>query len=176
MDRAASSSSDLTPVAERLLERHLAGAKEWFPHEFVPWSRGRDFAPDEAWDADEVDARPGRPQRPVREPPHRGQPAVLHGADLESFGTDGVWGTWVRRWTAEEGRHSIVLRDYLTVTRTIDPVALERARMAQVECGQVPDPTDHRRQHGLRRAARARDAHRASQHRQGAAATRPGTK
>ena len=56
------------------------------------------------------------------------------------FGTDGAWGTWVRRWTAEEGRHSIVLRDYLTVTRTIDPIALERARMAQVECGQVPDP------------------------------------
>ena len=54
------------------------------------------------------------------------------------FGTDGVWGTWVRRWTAEEGRHSIVLRDYLTVTRAIDPVALERARMAQVECGEVP--------------------------------------
>ena len=56
------------------------------------------------------------------------------------FGTDSAWGTWVRRWTAEEGRHSIVLRDYLTVTRAIDPVALERARMAQVECGQVPEP------------------------------------
>ena len=56
------------------------------------------------------------------------------------FGRDSAWGTWVRRWTAEEGRHSIVLRDYLTVTRAIDPVGLERARMAQVECGQVPDP------------------------------------
>ena len=44
--------SDLTPVAERLLERHLASAKEWFPHEFVPWSRGQDFAPGETWDAD----------------------------------------------------------------------------------------------------------------------------
>ena len=56
------------------------------------------------------------------------------------FGDESVWGTWVRRWTAEEGRHSIVLRDYLTVTRSIDPVALERARMAQVECGEVPEP------------------------------------
>ena len=46
----------------------------------------------------------------------------------------------MRRWTAEEGRHSIVLRDYLTVTRAIDPVALERARMAQVERGEVPQP------------------------------------
>ena len=37
------------------------------------------------------------------------------------FGADGVWGEWARRWTAEEGRHSIVIRDYLTVTRPIDP-------------------------------------------------------
>ncbi|MGH9185224.1 MAG: acyl-ACP desaturase, partial [Acidimicrobiales bacterium] len=46
---------ELEPVAERLLERHLASAKEWFPHEFVPWSRGRDFVPDEQWDPDDVD-------------------------------------------------------------------------------------------------------------------------
>src|SRR5262249_23011415 len=63
----------------------------------------------------------------------------------EQYGNDGAWGTWVRRWTAEEGRHSIVLRDYLTVTRALDPIALERARMAQVECGQVPQPADARR-------------------------------
>src|SRR4029077_18322479 len=45
------------------------------------------------------------------------------------------WAEWIRRWTAEEGRHSIVLRDYLTVTRGIDPVALERGRMDQVSRG-----------------------------------------
>jgi hypothetical protein len=28
---------------------------------------------------------------------------------------------------AEEGRHAIVLRDYLTVTRNIDPVLLDGA-------------------------------------------------
>ena len=33
-----------------------------------------------------------------------------------------------------------MIRDYLTVTRAIDPIALERARMAQVERGEVPDP------------------------------------
>ena len=31
--------SELTPVATRLLERHLEVAKEWFPHELVPWNR-----------------------------------------------------------------------------------------------------------------------------------------
>ena len=39
---------------------------------------------------------------------------------------DGAWVNWVGRWTAEEGRHAIVLRDYLTVTRNIDPVLLVR--------------------------------------------------
>ena len=48
------------------------------------------------------------------------------------FGTAEIWGVWARRWTAEEGRHSIVIRDYLTVTGMVDPVALERARMHQV--------------------------------------------
>ena len=48
---------------------------------------------------------------------------------------DGAWINWVGRWTAEEGRHAIVLRDYLTVTRNIDPVALERGRMTQLQQG-----------------------------------------
>jgi acyl-[acyl-carrier-protein] desaturase len=56
------------------------------------------------------------------------------------FGRDSAWGVWSGRWTAEEGRHSIVIRDYLMVTRAIDPVQLERARMAQVQCGEVPEP------------------------------------
>ena len=47
-------------------------------------------------------------------------------------------GTWVGRWTAEEGRHSVAIRDYLVVTRGVDPVALERARMAHVTNGFGP--------------------------------------
>ena len=42
------------------------------------------------------------------------------------FGRDGAWGDWVHRWTAEEGRHGIAMRDYLLVTRAVDPVELER--------------------------------------------------
>jgi acyl-[acyl-carrier-protein] desaturase len=46
-----------------------------------------------------------------------------------------VWGQWIGRWTAEEGRHGIAIRDYLTVTRSVDPVALERARMTHMTEG-----------------------------------------
>ena len=45
---------ELTPVAERLLDRHVSTAKEWFPHELVPWSRGRDLVPGHVWDPDEA--------------------------------------------------------------------------------------------------------------------------
>jgi acyl-[acyl-carrier-protein] desaturase len=131
---------ELEPTGERLLERHLATAKEWFPHEFIPWSRGRDFQPGEAFDAGNSTIPAG-----VRSAllvnlltednlPHYYRTIVSH------FGPDSVWGEWNRRWTAEEGRHSIVIRDYLTVTRSIDLYALERARMAQVSSGKVPDP------------------------------------
>ena len=51
------------------------------------------------------------------------------------FGRDGAWGTWVGRWTAEENRHGIALRDYLVVTRGVDPVELERARMDYMTTG-----------------------------------------
>ena len=40
---------ELEPVVERLLERHVATAPEWFPHEYVPWGRGRDFVSREEW-------------------------------------------------------------------------------------------------------------------------------
>ena len=33
---------ELEPTVEALLERHLDTAKEWFPHEYVPYGRGRD--------------------------------------------------------------------------------------------------------------------------------------
>ena len=90
---------------------------------------------------------------------------------LSDFGRDGVWGEWTRRWTAEEGRHAIVIRDYLTVTRAIDPIALERGRMQQVSTGVTPEITDLCDALCLHDAPGARDTHRAPQH--GKPARRP---
>ena len=46
---------DLEPTVERLLERHLASSKEWFPHEYVPYSRGRDHEEGETWSEADAD-------------------------------------------------------------------------------------------------------------------------
>jgi len=54
---------------------------------------------------------------------------------------DSAYTTWVRRWTAEEGRHSMVLYGYIIVSRMVDPVMLERGRMVQVSTGRLPDIT-----------------------------------
>jgi len=55
-----------------------------------------------------------------------------------NFGMDGPWGQWVNRWTAEENRHSLALRDYLVVTRAVDPVELEKLRIEQMTRGFSP--------------------------------------
>ena len=61
-----------------------------------------------------------------------------HRTIAEYFTVDDAWGAWVNRWTAEENRHGIALRDYLVVTRAVDPIALEQARIAQVTAGFSP--------------------------------------
>ena len=71
------------------------------------------------------------------------------------FGRDGAWGHWVGRWTAEEGRHGIALRDYLVVTRGVDPVQLERLRMAHMTAGYSSGDKTAAAGHRLRVASRS---------------------
>jgi acyl-[acyl-carrier-protein] desaturase len=131
---------ELEPTVEVLLDRHLAGAKEWFPHELVPWSQGRDFAAGEEWDPREVDLAAGVRSALLVNLLTEDNLPYYTSTLMSLYGNAGAWGVWARRWTAEEGRHSIVLRDYVTVSRALDPVALERARIAQVESGEIPRP------------------------------------
>jgi acyl-[acyl-carrier-protein] desaturase len=130
----------LTPRLHELVERHLEASKEWFPHELVPWSRGRDFEPGEAWDANEFEMADGvRSALFVNLLTEDNLPHYFE--TINRVFADEAWRVWARRWTAEEMRHSTVIRDYATVTRALDPVALERARMSQVAGGVVPQPT-----------------------------------
>ena len=49
---------ELEPVVEGELNRHLKVAKEWFPHEYVPWSEGRNFdglLGGDPWSPDDAD-------------------------------------------------------------------------------------------------------------------------
>jgi acyl-[acyl-carrier-protein] desaturase len=133
---------ELEPEAARLYDRHAGVAQEWFPHDYIPYRLGRDF-----------DKEPWTPDQPrltgvaqvafevnlLTEDNLPSYHRLIHGM----FGAgDGAWINWIGRWTAEEGRHAIVLRDYLTVTRNLDPIALERGRMTQLQQGYDRDTVD----------------------------------
>ncbi|QSB14017.1 acyl-ACP desaturase [Natronosporangium hydrolyticum] len=133
---------ELEPVVETNLNRHLSTAKEWFPHEYVPWSQGTDFdgvLGGQAWDPSQSTLpEVARTSLIVNLLTEDNLPSYHHEI-ATIFGRDGAWGTWVHRWTAEEGRHGIAIRDYLHATRAVDPVALEQARMAHMAEGFAND-------------------------------------
>lgn len=134
---------DLGPEIERLYDRHLENKKHWHPHELVPYSLGRDYQPADEWREDEYklhsavrsalyvnllteDNLPYYYETINRWSPHRNHP----------------WGEWARQWTSEEDNHSTVIREWIHVTRAIDPLELDKARSAQMKGGEVPNPDD----------------------------------
>lgn len=128
---------ELEPIAAVNVNRHESATTDWNPHDYVPWDRGREFT---------------RTGRPDWTPEQSQLSAVARAAMITNlltednlpsyhrqaaryFSGDGAWAAWVGRWTAEENRHGIVIRDYLVVTRAVDPVELEQARMQHVTNG-----------------------------------------
>lgn len=127
--------AEIEPAVGKLIDRHLSVAKEWFPHDYVPYSLGRDYDK-EPWTPDHARLT-GVAQTAF-------EVNLLTEDNLPSYHYliralfekgDGAWKNWVHRWTAEESRHAIVIRDYLVVTRNIDPVNLERGRMQTMVAG-----------------------------------------
>ena len=131
---------ELEPVAERLLNRHLSMFKEWHPHDYIPWSDGKNY-----YALDGQDWEPGQSRLSdvaqvamVQNLLTEDNLPSYHREIAMNFSVDGAWGQWVNRWTAEENRHSVALRDYLVVTRAVDPVELEKLRMEQITRGFSP--------------------------------------
>ncbi len=131
---------ELEPVVERNLNRHLSMRKDWNPHDYIPWSDGKNY-----YALGGQDWEPGQSQLSevaqvamVQNLLTEDNLPSYHREIAMNFGMDGAWGQWVNRWTAEENRHGIALRDYLVVTRAVDPVALETLRVEQVTRGFSP--------------------------------------
>jgi acyl-[acyl-carrier-protein] desaturase len=121
-------SERLEAVAGDLLARHLERSREWFPHELVPWHLGNEPAK-----ASE-ECRGVQSALLVNLLTEDNLPHYFHQI-AQAFPVDSAMNEWARRWSAEEQRHSIVLRDWICVTHQLDLIALERARMQQVTTG-----------------------------------------
>ena len=137
---------DLEPIVAVELERHISVQKNWYPHEYVPWSEGREYAGPlngDAWEAKDSRLTPVAQDSLVLNLLTEDNLPSYHTEISISMGRDGAWGNWIERWTAEEARHAIVIRDYLMATRGVDPYELEDLRMAHMSLGyQTPYEND----------------------------------
>ncbi|MFT4127341.1 MAG: acyl-ACP desaturase [Gordonia sp. (in: high G+C Gram-positive bacteria)] len=133
--------TELEPAAEAELNRHLSQARSWHPHDYVPWEEGRNFAAMGGvdWEPEQSQLSDVAKAAMTLNLLTEDNLPSYHREITEYFSPDGAWGTWVGRWTAEENRHAIVMRDYLVVTRGVDPVALENDRMTNMTKGAHSD-------------------------------------
>lgn len=148
---------ELLPVCEGEVNRHLAMARDWHPHDYIPWDDGRNFAAMGGvdWDPSQSALSETAKAAMITNLLTEDNLPSYHRVIAQNFTLDDAWGHWVGRWTAEENKHSVVMRDYLVVTRGVDPVALENARMQHMTHGF--DPMADRRRSDLELAPRADD-------------------
>ncbi len=129
---------DLEPVVERELARHLTTVRDWYPHEYVPWSQGRDFdgpLDGTPWSAEELRYSDAARTSLIINLLTEDNLPSYHTEIALNVSRDGAWAAWLGRWTAEEARHGTAMRDFLMATRAIDPRALEEARMRHMQEG-----------------------------------------
>jgi acyl-[acyl-carrier-protein] desaturase len=131
---------ELEPVVEKNLNRHISMHKDWNPHDYIPWSDGKNYYAlgGQDWHPEESKLSEVAQVAMIQNLLTEDNLPSYHREIAMNFGMDGAWGNWVNRWTAEENRHGIALRDYLVVTRAIDPVELEKLRVEQVTRGFSP--------------------------------------
>jgi acyl-[acyl-carrier-protein] desaturase len=132
---------ELEPVVGENLVRHIATEEPWYAHDYVPFEQGENFAflGGKDWDPSSVTL-----------PKHvtdaleillitKDNLAGYHRELIEHFILDDKWGRWLGRWTAEEHLHAVAVRNYLVVTREIDPSANEDVRVEHVMKGYRAD-------------------------------------
>ncbi|MBS9532408.1 acyl-ACP desaturase [Mycobacterium sp. M1] len=131
---------EFEPVVEKAINRHFSMTKDWNPHDYIPWAEGKNYYAlgGQDWDPEQAQlsevARVAMIQNLLTED----NLPSYHREIAMNYSMDSAWGTWINRWTAEENRHGIALRDYLVVTRNVDPIELETLRMETVNRGFSP--------------------------------------
>jgi acyl-[acyl-carrier-protein] desaturase len=132
---------ELEPVVQESYERHTDTAQLWYAHDFVPFDQGENFKflGGHDWDPSQVTL--GKHITDALEILliTKDNLAGYHRELVEHFILEGWWAKWIGRWTAEENLHAIALREYLVVTREIDPAANEDVRVEHVMKGYRAD-------------------------------------
>ena len=126
--------SSVEPEISRLMAEHRERRQHWYAHDVVPWELGRSFR-DEPWEESQATLSPEvRTALQLNLLTEDNLP-YYHAKIAGSFPEDSPMAEWSRLWTAEEGQHSIAIRNYLLATRNCDPAQLEDERLATVSRG-----------------------------------------
>lgn len=132
---------ELAQPAANLLNHHLSVAKVWYPHQLVPYDLAQTFPSDYKWSPDEYPLDPAiRSAIYINLLTEDNLPYYTN-TILTSIKGDHPFKEWGRRWTAEEARHSEVIRSWVHATHAIDPILLEDSRILQMGKGEVPNPS-----------------------------------
>lgn len=122
------------PVVAANIERHLDSQEPWYAHDYIPFEEGENFAflGGRDWGPEQASL-----PRVITDALEillidKDNVAGYHRELVEHFILEEQWGRWLGRWTAEEHLHAIALREYLVVTREIDPTDNERVRIEHV--------------------------------------------
>ena len=128
---------ELEPVVEANWARHLDTEDIWFAHDYVPFDRGENFAflGGRDWDPSQATLPKAITDACEILLLLKDNLAGHHRELVDHFILEDWWGRWLGRWTAEEHLHAITLREYLVVTREVDPTANEEARVQYVMKG-----------------------------------------
>ncbi|MGV0626741.1 acyl-ACP desaturase [Mycolicibacter minnesotensis] len=128
---------ELEPVVAANLDRHIDTVDPWYAHDYVPFEQGQNFAflGGKDWDPSQVSLPKVIIDACEILLIEKDSLAGYHRELVEHFILEDKWGRWIGRWTAEEHLHAIALREYLIVTREIDPDANELVRMEHVQKG-----------------------------------------
>ncbi len=132
---------ELEPVVQRELRRHIDSEDLWYAHDYVPFEQGENFAflGGKDWDPSQVTLPKVVTDALEILLINKDNLAGYHRELVFSFILEEKFGRWLGRWTAEEHLHAIVLRNYLVVTREIDPTANEDVRVEHVMKGYRAD-------------------------------------
>jgi acyl-[acyl-carrier-protein] desaturase len=130
---------EIAPDVERLYNRHMTAPRLWYPHEQINWGEGENFN-DRAWSPEDYPLGDG-----VRSSIY----VNLLTEDNLPYYTESILAhspkghpihEWTCQWTMEENRHSMVMRDWVHISRCINPTLLEDGRRVQMQKGEVPHP------------------------------------
>lgn len=117
---------ELEPVIGESFDRHVAGFERWIPEEYVRpelyWGLRRSALTETAKAALITTLL-------THNNTARSAQGGLQASSRRS------WASWLDTWTGEKSLHASAIQQYLVATRSVDPIALDRARFQCMTIG-----------------------------------------